>query len=143
VPPEPPPMRIIWIVPKFPLGAPDGARHATCSLVRSLVQGGADVDMVCLERLRDRITPAGDAQFLWARPRPLFRPGPSRPCPTSAPPWTRERTREHVACLAPSGAPRGKLGHDPDDPHGRRLRRHGGLLHGIRRQDQTAEQVRV
>jgi hypothetical protein len=41
-------MRIIWIEPKFPLGAPDGARHATSSLVRSLTQRGVDIHMICL-----------------------------------------------------------------------------------------------
>lgn len=41
-------MRILWVVPKFPLGPPDGARHATCSLVRALILKGVRIDMICL-----------------------------------------------------------------------------------------------
>jgi glycosyltransferase involved in cell wall biosynthesis len=46
-------MRIIWIVPKFPLGTPDGARHATRALIHHLVQLGVVVDLICL-------VPSGD-----------------------------------------------------------------------------------
>ncbi len=48
MPPEAPKPRILWIAPKFPLGPPDGARLATCSLVRSLTQKGADIHLICL-----------------------------------------------------------------------------------------------
>ena len=41
-------MKILWIVPKFPLGAPDGARYATCALIRHLVPLGAAIDLLCL-----------------------------------------------------------------------------------------------
>lgn len=48
MPPETPRLRILWILPKFPLGEPDGARHATCTLVRSLTRKGVDVHLICL-----------------------------------------------------------------------------------------------
>lgn len=41
-------MRLIWLVPKSPVGPPDGARQATAALVGELTALGASVDMVCL-----------------------------------------------------------------------------------------------
>jgi polysaccharide biosynthesis protein PslH len=41
-------IRMIWITPKFPLGTPDGARIATCSLVRQLAKREVAVDLICL-----------------------------------------------------------------------------------------------
>jgi glycosyltransferase involved in cell wall biosynthesis len=43
-----PSFRLIWITQKFPLGTPDGARHATCILIRHLVNLGVKVDMICV-----------------------------------------------------------------------------------------------
>lgn len=43
-----PRFRIIWITPRFPLGAPDGARHATRSLIHHLTQLHAGIDLICI-----------------------------------------------------------------------------------------------
>ena len=40
--------RFLWITPKYPLGAMDGARHATGVLLRHLVRLGAAIDLICL-----------------------------------------------------------------------------------------------
>src|SRR5689334_114008 len=41
-------IRIIWIAPRSPLGPPDGARHATSSLIHSLTHLGVSVDLVSI-----------------------------------------------------------------------------------------------
>ena len=41
-------MSILWIVPKWPLPAHDGARHATVSLVTNLVAQGRVIDLLAL-----------------------------------------------------------------------------------------------
>jgi glycosyltransferase involved in cell wall biosynthesis len=41
-------LRIIWITPKFPLGTPDGARHATCILLKHLVDFKTKIDLICV-----------------------------------------------------------------------------------------------
>jgi polysaccharide biosynthesis protein PslH len=43
-----PVQRLVWITPKFPLGNPDGARLATCALIRHVVQSGVKVDLLCV-----------------------------------------------------------------------------------------------
>ncbi len=45
---NPAPPRLIWIVPKWPLPAIDGARVATCNLLRSLAQQGSHIDLWAL-----------------------------------------------------------------------------------------------
>src|SRR5436190_10018472 len=41
-------IRIIWVTPRFPLGTPDGARHATRSLMNHLTQLHIGMDLICL-----------------------------------------------------------------------------------------------
>jgi hypothetical protein len=45
---KPPRFRIIWIAPRFPLGAPDGARHATRSVIHHLTQLHLSIDLICI-----------------------------------------------------------------------------------------------
>jgi glycosyltransferase involved in cell wall biosynthesis len=52
-------MRLVWIAPKYPLGTPDGARLATCALIRHLTTAGVGVDLICL--LSSRETADADA----------------------------------------------------------------------------------
>ncbi|HVO32957.1 MAG TPA: glycosyltransferase [Elusimicrobiota bacterium] len=50
--------RLIWIVPKFPLGAPDGARYATAVLLRHLATLSVDIELICLAKPDDEVDPA-------------------------------------------------------------------------------------
>jgi len=45
---QPTNIRIIWIAPRFPLGLPDGARHATCTLIHHLTELRVRIDLICL-----------------------------------------------------------------------------------------------
>jgi glycosyltransferase involved in cell wall biosynthesis len=85
--PDAPRTRLLWVAPKFPLGAPDGARQATCSLIRSAVRKGADVDLVCVLPEGEPADPEKAKKELNVRSCALIRRSGSRFFPLPGP-WT-------------------------------------------------------
>jgi glycosyltransferase involved in cell wall biosynthesis len=88
MPVENPPSHMIWITPKYPLGIPDGARHATCVLLRNLTRLGIKIDLICLLPENERANKADACEQLGlasctliTRPRSLPIPLRSRHMP--------------------------------------------------------------
>ncbi|MCB0320110.1 MAG: glycosyltransferase [Bdellovibrionales bacterium] len=48
------PLRVLWVLPKYPTPISDGARHASCVLIKSLVKLGVLIDVVILDQLQGR-----------------------------------------------------------------------------------------
>jgi glycosyltransferase involved in cell wall biosynthesis len=49
-----PPLKILWMIPKWTLPATDGARVATDSLIRNTIAAGALVDVMCISQLSEK-----------------------------------------------------------------------------------------
>lgn len=83
-------VRILWVTPKFPLGTPDGARHATRSLIRQLTHKGVQIDLVSLVPSGESADESMVIRELGLQRCFIIRRSGSRwwPLPTLSIPWT-------------------------------------------------------
>jgi len=109
-------IRIIWIAPRSPLGAPDGARHATCTLIRHLTQLNLGIDLVCIVPATESVNSAAVKNqldvlscFVIPRSRSLLLRLPSLTTPLTfrafAASGVRKAIKEHLAFLLKSASP--------------------------------------
>lgn len=71
--------RILWIIPKWPLPANDGARQATTQLVAALCSKGAVIDLLAIIPKGERVSEAEAIEALGVRTATVVRrprPGP-------------------------------------------------------------------
>lgn len=73
--------RIVWITPKWPLPANDGARHATTQLLSALAQKGAAVDLLAIVPAEERVSEVDASKTLGLRSA----------CAVRRPPTTKAR----------------------------------------------------
>ncbi len=115
-----PDIRILWITPRSPLGRPDGARHATLSLIRHLTQLHIGIDLICLlsaGETMDRATAQKELDLLScsaiSRNPSLFWRLPSLSTPftfrTFAAPNVRKAFKERISTLLKTVTPSQKM----------------------------------